>query len=60
MRLDREVGTLEPGKRADLIVLDANPLSGLANLNTVRLVMKRGVMFRTADIRRTIGFGVSP
>ncbi len=56
MRLDGEVGTLEPGKRADLIVLDANPLDALANLNTVRFVMKQGVTYRTADIWKAMGF----
>ncbi|MCC7055357.1 MAG: amidohydrolase family protein [Gemmatimonadaceae bacterium] len=32
MGVDREVGTLEPGKWADLLVLDASPLERISNL----------------------------
>lgn len=56
MRLDSDVGTLEPGKRADLIVLDSNPLDDLRNLNTIRMVMKAGVLYNSDDIWRAIGF----
>ena len=41
-RIDREVGTLSPGKRADLIALDGDPLKDMAALERVRLVMKDG------------------
>ncbi|MEJ7812969.1 MAG: amidohydrolase family protein [Gemmatimonadaceae bacterium] len=58
MGLERDVGTLEPGKRADLIVLDANPLEAIANIRTVRMVMTRGVLYRSADIWKAAGFGV--
>jgi imidazolonepropionase-like amidohydrolase len=39
-----QFGTLEAGKRADLIVLDASPLDDIKNLETVLLVMKDGVV----------------
>ncbi|MES3035961.1 MAG: amidohydrolase family protein [Gemmatimonadota bacterium] len=32
MRVDNELGTLEPGKWADLLVLDASPLERIANV----------------------------
>lgn len=32
LQLDRDLGTLEPGKWADLLVLDASPLERMANL----------------------------
>lgn len=37
-----EFGTIEKGKRADLIMLDANPLSDIANLRKLSLVMRDG------------------
>lgn len=37
-----EFGTLEAGKRADVIVLDANPLDDIKNLRKVSTVMKDG------------------
>ena len=38
-----EVGTLEPGKVADLIVVEANPLVQISNLRTLQMVLKSGV-----------------
>ncbi len=37
-----ELGTIEPGKRADLLVLDANPLEEIANLRKVSRRMAAG------------------
>jgi imidazolonepropionase-like amidohydrolase len=56
MRLDGELGTIEAGKRADLIVLDANPLENISNIRTVRWVMTRGVLFDSAALWRAAGF----
>lgn len=35
-------GTIEPGKRADLVLLEANPLADLANVSRIRGVMVNG------------------
>jgi imidazolonepropionase-like amidohydrolase len=32
MKLEKEVGTIEQGKRADMLVLDADPLINIANI----------------------------
>jgi imidazolonepropionase-like amidohydrolase len=37
-----ELGTLEKGKIADLLVLDANPLDDIANIRTLHRVIARG------------------
>jgi len=42
-RVDKDVGTLEPGKRADLIAIDGDPLKDMAAMERVSLVMKDGV-----------------
>ena len=44
--LERELGTLERGKIADLFVIDGNPLVNLENLQRVRLVIREGVVIR--------------
>ena len=44
--LDDSVGTLEVGKRADLIVLDGDPLSDLSALQRIRAVYKAGTPVR--------------
>lgn len=40
--LEDEVGTVEPGKVADIIVINGDPLNDLAALKNVELVMQRG------------------
>ena len=44
-RVDAEVGTLEAGKRADLIAIDGDPLKDIAAMDRVSLVMKDGVTY---------------
>ncbi|HPV76848.1 MAG TPA: amidohydrolase family protein [Gemmatimonadaceae bacterium] len=50
--LDAQLGSLEVGKLADLVVLDANPLDDIANAQKIRYVMKNGVVFAGADAAR--------
>jgi imidazolonepropionase-like amidohydrolase len=45
MKMDREVGTLEPGKRADLVILAANPLDNIRNIRSARQVVTNGVLY---------------
>jgi len=43
-------GTIEPGKRADLVLLDANPLADIANVAKIQGVMVRGKWMSRADL----------
>jgi imidazolonepropionase-like amidohydrolase len=56
MKLDKEAGTIEAGKRADLIVLNGNPLDDIHNIRTVEYVIAKGVMYKTAELWRRVGF----
>jgi imidazolonepropionase-like amidohydrolase len=43
--LDKDLGSLEAGKLADLVVLNKNPLEDIRNTETIRYVMKDGELF---------------
>ncbi len=43
--LGKQLGTLEPGKFADLLVLDKDPLQNIRNTNSIRRVMKNGRLY---------------
>jgi imidazolonepropionase-like amidohydrolase len=52
MRIEKEVGTVEEGKRADLILLDQDPLENpgiFADASRVRMVVKGGEVVKDLD-----------
>ena len=56
MKVDGEVGAIEVGKRADLIVVDGNPLENISNIRKVRFVVTQGRLFDCAKLWQTVGF----
>lgn len=44
LHLDQQLGTIERGKRADLLVVDGDPTRDVGALRRVRLVMKEGAV----------------
>jgi imidazolonepropionase-like amidohydrolase len=56
MKLDGELGTIEPGKRADLDVLGANPLDDIKNIRTVRYTISDGRMYESAALWKSVRF----
>jgi imidazolonepropionase-like amidohydrolase len=56
MGMDKELGTIEAGKRADLILVKGNPLENIHDIRNVEFVMSGGKMFKTAELWESVGF----
>jgi imidazolonepropionase-like amidohydrolase len=56
MKLDRDSGTVEVGKRADLILVDGDPLANIADLRKVSRVVANGRVFDAGKLWQSVGF----
>jgi imidazolonepropionase-like amidohydrolase len=55
LKRDKDLGTIEPGKLADLIVVDGNPLQTMSDLRKVVTVVKDGIVFDPKALYAEVG-----
>jgi imidazolonepropionase-like amidohydrolase len=56
MRLEGDSGAIEAGKRADLILIDGNPLQNISDIRKVEKVVTAGRMYDSRKLAQTVGF----
>jgi imidazolonepropionase-like amidohydrolase len=54
MGMERDIGTLAPGKLADVVILNADPLADVQNLSRVHRVVKDGQLFAPDELMRSL------
>jgi Amidohydrolase family len=55
LKQDKDLGSIAPGKRADLVLVDGNPAEHISDIRRCRLVMKNGVLYESADLYSAVG-----
>lgn len=56
MGMDKISGSLKAGKQANLLILDANPLTQIRNIRRVNLVIKDGQQYDPHVLHKMVGF----
>jgi imidazolonepropionase-like amidohydrolase len=56
MHHDADSGTIEPGKRADLVLVNGDPLTNISDLRRVTTVVTNGRVYDSKAIARTVGY----
>jgi imidazolonepropionase-like amidohydrolase len=54
--MEKESGTIEPGKRADVILVDGNPLEKISDIRNVTTVFAGGRIYQPSALRTAVGF----
>jgi imidazolonepropionase-like amidohydrolase len=56
MKLDHESGSVEVGKRADLVLVEGDPLTNISDLRRVVKVVRNGELYDSEALGRSVGF----
>jgi imidazolonepropionase-like amidohydrolase len=56
MHHEADSGTIEPGKRSDLVILSSNPLDDITNIRHVDSVVTNGRLYSAKPLARSVGF----
>ena len=60
LRMDDDLGTIEAGKIADLVILEGNPLEDIRNTRNVRTVFMDGVSYDAQELLASVKGKIGP
>ncbi|HSD86536.1 MAG TPA: amidohydrolase family protein [Kofleriaceae bacterium] len=60
MRLDGKIGSIAPGKQADMIVVAGDPLADITEITHVTQTVSRGVLFGATPLYQAVGVMPAP
>lgn len=55
MSMDKELGSIAPGKLADLVLVDGDPAARISDIRKTVLVVKNGIIYRPQELDATLG-----
>jgi imidazolonepropionase-like amidohydrolase len=59
LKVADSLGSVERGRLADLVLLDANPLEDIRNTRRIRAVVANGQVYQRADLDQLLAAGVA-
>ncbi|HLJ51547.1 MAG TPA: amidohydrolase family protein [Bryobacteraceae bacterium] len=54
-RVDRELGSIAPGKLADLVLVNGDPIHNISDVRKTEVVIKNGTVYHSAELYRAVG-----
>ena len=55
LKQDGQLGSIEPGKLADFLIVEGNPAEHISDIRRCMLVMKGGVLHKSAAVYKAAG-----
>ena len=56
MGMEKDLGTVEAGKVADLVIVEGNPLERIGNIRNTKFVVADGRVYDCARLWQSVGF----
>src|SRR5262249_46033405 len=59
MKRDKELGSITPGKYADMVLIDRKPLKRMGDIRKISAVIQNGNVLKPVELYRAIGIGTN-